>query len=169
MSLGTAAGAAEIVYDMPDMTDANIMAAHTQVDDENLVDVVSSSFGECELDFTAAANGGVDFASILKQFHALFQQGNAQGITFLASSGDNGAPGMHSARLSIQPYDRWNRFCARRFESGGRRQRHCCGWYQPTKRGDSDSQRHVPPERERGLRSAGSSAGHDQQRDVPRR
>lgn len=92
MSLGTAPGAKEIVYDMPDLTDANIMAAYTQVDDENLVDVVSSSFGECELDFIAAANGGVDFTSILRQFHALFQQGNAQGITFLASSGDNGAP-----------------------------------------------------------------------------
>jgi subtilase family serine protease len=92
MSLGTAPGAKEIVYDMPDLTDANILAAYAQVDDENLVDVVSSSFGECELDFLAAANGGVDFTSILKQFHALFQQGNAQGITFLASSGDNGAP-----------------------------------------------------------------------------
>jgi subtilase family serine protease len=56
-----------------------------------VVDVVSSSFGQCELDFIAAANGGVDFTSILKQYHALFQQGNAQGITFLASSGDNGA------------------------------------------------------------------------------
>ena len=92
MSLGTAPGAKEIVYDMPALTDANIMAAYAQVDDENVVDVVSSSFGECELDFVAAANGGVDFTSVLKQFHALFQQGNAQGITFLASSGDNGAP-----------------------------------------------------------------------------
>jgi subtilase family serine protease len=92
MSLGTAPGAKEIVYDMPDLSDANIMAAYALVDEENVVDVVSSSFGECELDFIAAANGGVDFTSILKQFHALFQQGNAQGITFLASSGDNGAP-----------------------------------------------------------------------------
>jgi subtilase family serine protease len=92
MSLGTAPGAKEIVYDMPDLTDANIMAAYAQVDEENVVDVVSSSFGQCELDFIAAANGGVDFTSIPKQYHALFQQGNAQGITFLASSGDNGAP-----------------------------------------------------------------------------
>jgi subtilase family serine protease len=92
MSLGTAPGAKEIVYDMPDLTDANILAAYQLVDEENVVDVVSSSFGECELDFTAAANGGVDFTSIIKMFHQLFQQGNAQGITFLASSGDNGAP-----------------------------------------------------------------------------
>jgi subtilase family serine protease len=92
MSLGTAPGAQEIVYDIPELTDANIIAAYAQLDDENVVDVVSSSFGECELDFTAAANGGVNFTAILQQIHALFQQGNAQGITFLASSGDNGAP-----------------------------------------------------------------------------
>jgi subtilase family serine protease len=103
MSLGTAPGAQEIVYDMPELTDANIMAAYTLVDDENVVDVVSSSFGECELDFTAAANSGVDFTSILKQFHALFQQGNAQGITFLASSGDNGAPGCLPAAFQSNP------------------------------------------------------------------
>lgn len=92
MSLGTAPGAKEIVYDMPDLSEANILAAYAQVDDENVVDVVSSSFGECELDFIPAANGGVDFTHIIRQIHALFQQGNAQGITFLASSGDNGAP-----------------------------------------------------------------------------
>jgi subtilase family serine protease len=103
MSLGTAPGAKEIVYDMPELTDANIMAAYAQVDDENVVDVVSSSFGECELDFVAAANGGVDFTSILKQFHALFQQGNAQGITFLASSGDNGAPGCIAPAFQSNP------------------------------------------------------------------
>lgn len=92
MSLGTAPGAKEIVYDIPDLNNANIMAAYAQLDDENLVDVVSSSFGQCELDFLPAANGGVDFRPVLRQLHALFQQGNAQGITFLASSGDNGAP-----------------------------------------------------------------------------
>lgn len=91
MSLGTAPGAKEIVYDTPDLSDANIAAAYTQVDEENVVDVVSSSFGECELDFLAAANNGTDFTHIAKLFHTLFQQGNAQGITFLASSGDNGA------------------------------------------------------------------------------
>jgi hypothetical protein len=77
MSLGTAPGAKEVLYDMPDLSDASIVAAYTQVDEENRVDVVSSSFGECELDFTAAANGGVDFTGILQTFHSLFAQGNA--------------------------------------------------------------------------------------------
>jgi subtilase family serine protease len=91
MSLGTAPGAQETLYNIPELSDAEIANAYTAVDEDNAVDVVSSSFGQCELDFTAAYNGGVDFTGILKTFHALFQQGNAQGITFLASSGDNGA------------------------------------------------------------------------------
>ena len=53
MSLGTAPGAKEIVYDIPQLTDAAILDAYTAVDEDNTVDVVSSSFGECELDFTA--------------------------------------------------------------------------------------------------------------------
>jgi len=103
MSLGTAPGAKEILYDMPDLTDASIMDAYTQVDEENRVDVVSSSFGECELDFTAAANGGVDYTGILRAFHSLFQQGNAQGITFVASSGDNGAVPCTSVAFDNNP------------------------------------------------------------------
>ena len=103
MSLGTAPGAQEVVYDMPDLTDASIIAAYTQVDEDNRVDVVSSSFGECELDFTAAANGGTDLTGVLQVFHGLFAQGNAQGITFVASSGDNGAPACTSTAFDTNP------------------------------------------------------------------
>ncbi len=103
MSLGTAPGAKEILYDLPDLYDDSILAGYAQLDDENRVDVVSSSFGECELYYTAAYNGGVDYTSILKTYHALFQQGNAQGITFLASSGDNGALECYSSAFSNNP------------------------------------------------------------------
>jgi subtilase family serine protease len=103
MSLGTAPGAKEIVYDMPELSDDFITAAYTAVVEDNMVDIVSSSFGECELDFTPAYNGGVDFTGILKTFHALFQQGNAQGITFLASSGDNGGVPCLSAEFVNNP------------------------------------------------------------------
>jgi subtilase family serine protease len=103
MSLGTAPGAQETLYDLPELTDDAIIAGYTAVDEDNVVDVVSSSFGECELDFTKAYNGGVDFTGILKTFHALFQQGNAQGITFLASSGDNGALACVSAAFANNP------------------------------------------------------------------
>ena len=103
MSLGTAPGAKEIVYDMASLSDADIIDAYTAVDEDNKVDVVSSSFGECEQDFLAINNGGTDFTFILKAFHTLFQQGNAQGITFLASSGDNGAPACLSTAFQNNP------------------------------------------------------------------
>ena len=103
MSLGTAPGAKETIYDLPDLSDDSVIAGYTAVDEDNKVDIASSSFGECELDFTAAYNGGVDFTGILKTFHALFQQGNAQGITFVASSGDNGALGCVSAAFANNP------------------------------------------------------------------
>jgi len=90
MSLGTAPGAQETLYNIPDLSDASVADGYAAIDEDNAVDVVSSSFGECELDFIAATNGGVDFTGIPKMYHALFQQGNAQGITFVASSGDNG-------------------------------------------------------------------------------
>ncbi|HEY1576321.1 MAG TPA: S53 family serine peptidase [Terracidiphilus sp.] len=108
MSLGTAPGAHEIVYDMPNLSDANILAAYTQVNTDNKVDVVSSSFGECELDFTPAYNGGTDYTYILQAFHNAFVQGNAQGITFLASSGDNGAVPCVSAAFSNNPQNGTN-------------------------------------------------------------
>lgn len=103
MSLGTAPGAKEIVYDLPSLSDAYIIDGYTQLIEDNKVDVVSSSFGECELDFTAAANGGVDYTSILQTFHSLFVQGNAQGITFVASSGDNGAVPCTSTAFDNNP------------------------------------------------------------------
>ncbi len=105
MSLGTAPGAKEILYDMPDLSNASILDAYTQVVEENKADVVSSSFGECELDFTAAANGGEDFTFILRAQHAIFQQGNAQGMTFFASSGDSGAPECTSVAFDNNPTD----------------------------------------------------------------
>lgn len=103
MSLGTAPGTKETLYNLPDLTDSSITAGYVAVDEDNAVDVVSSSFGECELDYTAAYNGGEDFTYILRTFHALFQQGNAQGITFVASSGDNGALDCVSEAFANNP------------------------------------------------------------------
>jgi subtilase family serine protease len=90
MSLGTAPGAKETLYDIASLSNDDVTAAYTAIVEDNVVDVASSSFGQCELDFTAAYNGGEDFTQILKVEHAIFQQGNAQGITFVASSGDSG-------------------------------------------------------------------------------
>jgi len=97
MSLGTAPGAKEILYNIPDLTDGSIIDGYVQIVEENKADVVSSSFGGCELAYTAAANGGTDYTGILILEHFIYLQGNAQGITFLASSGDNGAEACYPA------------------------------------------------------------------------
>ncbi|WP_295912799.1 S53 family peptidase [uncultured Xanthomonas sp.] len=89
MALGGAPGAHVLLYVIPDLSDASVLAGYRQIVQDNQADVVSSSFGGCELYYTAAYNGGKDFTSLLRPYDAVFKQGNAQGITFVASSGDN--------------------------------------------------------------------------------
>lgn len=88
--LGGAPGANVTLVSIPDLSDPHIMDGYNYIVDTNTYDIVNSSFGECELEYTAAYNGGVDYTYILKQYHEIFAQGNAQGITFVASSGDQG-------------------------------------------------------------------------------
>ena len=83
-----APGAHVVLYNIPDLSDESVLAGYTAIDEDNAVDAVSSSFGGCELLYTAAYNNGVDQTALLKTFGELFKQGNAQGITFMASSGD---------------------------------------------------------------------------------
>jgi subtilase family serine protease len=92
-SLGSAPGAQIVLYNIPSLGDDAIFAGYTDVVEDNLVDVLSSSFGACELFYTAAYNGGVDYTGVLKAQSALFKQGESQGITFIASSGDNAGLG----------------------------------------------------------------------------
>ncbi|GBR50772.1 proteinase [Neokomagataea thailandica NBRC 106555] len=87
-ALGGAPGANVILYTVPDLSDTHIIDGYTKIINDNKADVVSSSFGGCELFYTAAYNEGVDQTQTLNLEHELFLQGNAQGITFLASSGD---------------------------------------------------------------------------------
>ncbi len=84
-----APGASVILYDIPDLSDGNIFAGYVTIIEANTVDLVSSSFGECELEYTAKYNHGTSQLGILQAYHELFLQGNSQGITFLASSGDS--------------------------------------------------------------------------------
>ena len=93
MSLGTAQGATEQLYDIPDLSDSSITAGYTAIVEDNTVDVVSSSFGGCEFPEVVpnAFNGWVSEGWVLNIEHQIYQQGNAQGITFLASSGDEGS------------------------------------------------------------------------------
>ncbi len=84
-----APGAHVILYDIPDLSDGNVFAGYVNAIESNEVDVLSASFGECELFYFPKYNNGTDFRGILVAEHELFMQGNAQGITFLASSGDS--------------------------------------------------------------------------------
>lgn len=88
--LGGAPGSNVTLVSVPDLSDASLMDGYSYIVDSNKYDIVNSSFGECELEYTAAYNGGVDFTYILQAYHEIFSQGNAQGITFVASSGDEG-------------------------------------------------------------------------------
>jgi subtilase family serine protease len=88
--LGGAPGANVTLVSIPDLSDSHIAEGYRYIVHSNAYDIVNSSFGGCELEYTAAYNGGVDYTYILHNLHEIFQQGNAQGITFVASSGDEG-------------------------------------------------------------------------------
>jgi kumamolisin len=88
---GMAPKANVILYNIPDLSDDSILAGLSQIVSDNKADVVNMSFGGAEIYWTAADNGGVDLTYLLREEDDLFAQGNAQGITFVASSGDLGA------------------------------------------------------------------------------
>jgi len=91
--LGGAPGASVYLYNTPDLSDESILSAYLSIVESNKIDVVSSSFGGCELFYSAAYNSGTDQYGILDVYDELFMQGNSQGITFVASSGDSGGLG----------------------------------------------------------------------------
>ncbi len=88
--LGGAPGAQVILYDTPDLSDQSLISAYTAIVNDDAADVVSLSFGQCELYYTAQYNSGLDQTAVLEVFSELFKQGNAEGITFVAASGDAG-------------------------------------------------------------------------------
>ncbi len=88
--LGGAPGSDVTLVSIPDLSDQSIIDGYTYIVDTNAYDIVNSSFGGCELEYTPAWNDGTDYTYILQQYHEIFAQGNAQGITFVASSGDQG-------------------------------------------------------------------------------
>ena len=85
-----------ILYDTPDLSDQSQVSALVAVDNDNTADVVSMSYGQCELYYTAAYNNGVDQTATLRLYTELYEQGNAQGITFVGASGDSGGLGCMS-------------------------------------------------------------------------
>ena len=72
-----APGGNVIIYIIPDLSDQSIDDAANQIVSDNTAEVVNMSFGGDENQDTT--------------FEAALQQGNAQGITFVVSSGDSGS------------------------------------------------------------------------------
>lgn len=87
---GMAPGATITLYNIPDLSDESIIAGYIEIVEYNEVDVVNSSFGGFEADYFPEYNQGQDYTGILNAYDDLFKQGNVQGITFVASSGDSG-------------------------------------------------------------------------------
>lgn len=88
--LGGAPGAQVTLVNIPNLSDQNILDGYLYIVESNRYDIVNSSFGGCELAYSAAFNGGQDYYGLLDIYDTIFKQGNAQGVTFVASSGDEG-------------------------------------------------------------------------------
>ena len=91
---GMAPGATIVVYSIPDFRNSSVIAGYLSLVEDNEVDIVNSSFGGPEGLYTAAYNAGTDVNYLMRIQDEIFKQGNAQGITFVASSGDSGALGL---------------------------------------------------------------------------
>jgi kumamolisin len=87
---GVAPGAKIIVYDAKNTTAAFIDIFYKAASD-NLVDSLSTSWGEPEIYYFAALNNGVDHTKQLLAFHQAFLELAAQGISIFATAGDAGA------------------------------------------------------------------------------
>ncbi len=90
MVLGGAPGANVTLVNIPNLSDENTLAGYLTIVEANTFDIVNSSFGGCDAFYQPAYNEGVDFTGVLEVYDTLFKQGNSQGITFVASSGDSG-------------------------------------------------------------------------------
>ncbi len=91
--LGGAPGAHVTLVDIPNLSDFNIIGGYFYIverkkdDNSTYYSLVNSSFSGCEAQFLPAYGGGPDTLALYEE---IFKQGNAEGITFVASSNDEG-------------------------------------------------------------------------------
>ncbi len=89
---GSAPGATIVGIATDDSTDAGFIDAYQDIVDKVsgfAAQVVSTSYGECELAYTTAYAGSDQTSILTSGYHDVFLQGNSEGITFTVSSGDN--------------------------------------------------------------------------------
>ena len=86
---GSAPGVADIHVSIPNSI-ADFLLVYQALASDNAADVISTSYGQCELFYTAAYNGGTSYTSELtSDFHDAFAQLASQGTTVVFSSDDN--------------------------------------------------------------------------------
>lgn len=102
--LGGAPGSSVTLVSLPNLSDANIADGYNYIVNSGQYDVVNSSFGGCEAVYGKAYNEGTDFTYLLRISDEIFKQGSAEGITFVASSGDNGGLECPSVDYFYKPY-----------------------------------------------------------------
>jgi subtilase family serine protease len=100
MSGGSAPDAHIHVYNVPDLSDGNLLEGYA-VAVESDVDIISTSIGGCEKAYDNQT--GIWFLEALDN---VFAEGSAEGITLVGASGDNGAfecgVGEGGQNLSVQ-------------------------------------------------------------------
>ncbi|MEI9983396.1 MAG: S8 family serine peptidase [Aliidongia sp.] len=101
---GFAPGAAIVQYQLPDLSDQSLIDGLDQIVTDNKVDVVSMSFGACELDFLAFWDGPFSDIDTLFEEDSFFQEGEAKGMTFIAATGDFGGLGCDPSGYGQPPF-----------------------------------------------------------------
>jgi kumamolisin len=103
---GIAPGANLRVYIAPNTLTGALDLVYTAVS-ENQADTVSISWGSPEELYFAALNGGVDYTDQLRSIDQGLLEGAAQGQSFFASAGDDGAYDVNDS--NIAPFPRYSR------------------------------------------------------------
>jgi subtilase family serine protease len=85
MAAGSAPGAVIGIFNVPTLTDGDLLEGY-DVAVQSGVDIVSSSIGGCEKQYANQLGLWMEDA-----LHGVFAEGSAYGVTFVAASGDNGA------------------------------------------------------------------------------
>ena len=98
---GVARAANIIVYDAPD-TNAGFIDLFYKAASDNLVDSLSTSWGQPEEGYFAALNNGVNETAQLHAFHQVFLELAAQGISTFASTGDDGADCIYNFNTAYE-------------------------------------------------------------------
>jgi hypothetical protein len=99
-AIGLAPGASIKVYQGPDAqnaTDGDVLDVYRQMVDDDSAQVLSTSWGSCELDIQQSDPGFFAAES------TIFQQAAAQGQSLVAASGDSGSTGCYQNPFSTVP------------------------------------------------------------------